>query len=176
MCGEKLHPFPLVMALIGSSPRVRGEILMGYLTFFLMGIIPACAGRSQQKQHGGCLGRDHPRVCGEKQATKRPCLRFAGSSPRVRGEGPRRMRGGLRPRIIPACAGRRQREACAPRPLQDHPRVCGEKGAKWRNRIAHQGSSPRVRGEVNIPRLAAWLKGIIPACAGRRLSEWNAMR
>ena len=31
-----------------------------------LGITPAYAGKRQQPLHVNCLGKDHPRVCGEK--------------------------------------------------------------------------------------------------------------
>ena len=56
------------------------------------------------------------------------------------------------------------------RPLgggRDHPRGCGEKNAPNIEKEASEGSSPRVRGEVDGSVLDGSGEGIIPAGAGR---------
>ena len=86
VCGEKPRIPARLFCGTGSSPRVRGEDLFGWVDGFSTGIIPACAGRSKISRFLSWLRQDHPRVCGEKY------LRFVdrfgneGSSPRVRGE------------------------------------------------------------------------------------------
>ena len=44
----------------------------------------------------------------------------------------------------------------------------GEKNEEMTDWIAHQGSPPRARGEVDVPLPDDWCPRITPACAGRR--------
>ena len=169
-CGEKYSNPYTRQPMAGSSPRVRGEELLGEACTHLLGIIPAGAGRSNINCFAFDAFWDHPRGCGEKGSRRRPEWPAWGSSPRVRGEG--RERRGPRPckGIIPAGAGR-SREAGSPgRPGGDHPRGCGEKDANVDARVLVKGSSPRVRGEGQHPARRAHALGIIPAGAGRRAS------
>ena len=89
-----------------------------------------------------------------------------GSSPRVRGT---RVQNGLdhgRRGIIPACAG--NTTAARPRTSQmwDHPRVCGEHQSFHVSPAYTEGSSPRVRGTLEVHVGRPTVTGIIPACAG----------
>ena len=71
-------------------------------------------------------------------------------------------------RITPACAGKRSVLIAFQPPVQDHPRVCGEKDALSDVMQAHRGSPPRVRGKVNDLTGDADALRITPACAGKR--------
>ena len=126
-CGEKWQGYQQVVKKRGSSPRVRGEVILVRYGAHVLGIIPAGAGRSTASPARNDVERDHPRGCGEKSSSNASVACVAGSSPRVRGEGhdpPRRHRPR---RIIPAGAGRRTLGSPRCRPSQDHPRGCGEK-------------------------------------------------
>ena len=86
VCGE--NPFSTSMAGrgMGSSPRVRGKLLVGEVCSGLRRLIPACAGKT--------WGR-------HRELPPRP-----GSSPRVRGKlGVGEAHGGV-DGLIPACAGK----------------------------------------------------------------------
>ena len=69
-----------------------------------------------------------------------------GSSPRVRGAVVEELACVADAGIIPACAG----SSAGPRHTEgrgwDHPRVCGEQGARRERVPSEPGSSPRVRG------------------------------
>ena len=115
----------------------------------------------------GRQGGDHPRGCGEKSYRPPAVETPLGSSPRVRGEArylrARRRSGG----IIPAGAGRSLAKINYTDRQRDHPRGCGE---KLRSRVDMKtvaGSSPRVRGEVQVCMMKVLPAGIIPAGAGR---------
>ena len=70
-------------------------------------------------------------------------------------------------RITPACAGKSQYFRNAAVPVEDHPRVCGEKSTVAAFLLFRLGSPPRVRGKVMpVPPLQA-RAGITPACAGK---------
>ena len=132
-------------------------------------ITPACAGRRPWKCTAPSLCRDHPRVCGEKDAINPPEEPAVGSPPRVRGEDRNETLRNLRDRITPACAGRSPAEQAAQTSAGDHPRVCGEKQNQLAEMRAVFGSPPRVRGEAHPRFPQALHRGITPACAGRRL-------
>ena len=71
--------------------------------------------------------------------------------------------------ITPAYAGKSRGIDAHKRPDWDHPRVCGEKGSRYREQIYSLGSPPRMRGKavenkVNEPQFR-----ITPAYAGKRV-------
>ena len=68
VCGEKLVQFVHFRCPKGSPPRVRGKVDAATLTLKARGITPACAGKRIWFLDNSILARDHPRVCGEKQA------------------------------------------------------------------------------------------------------------
>ena len=70
--------------------------------------------------------------------------------------------------ITPACAGKRVRQHRRAGGKRDHPRVCGEKGSRYREIIRSMGSPPRVRGKDAVLFYMADPVGITPACAGKR--------
>ena len=106
VCGENTPRPELIKAVKGSSPRVRGKLLVANGSIGRARLIPACAGktpRSRLLSHGMPA---HPRVCGENNM--RRCAKPAsmGSSPRVRGKRPGNYSDKLDQRLIPACAGK----------------------------------------------------------------------
>ena len=112
-------------------------------------------------------GRDHPRVCGEKEPLLYTYQDAGGSPPRMRGKGGE-LSGRVRPQgITPAYAGKRAR----PRPrwvkFKDHPRVCGEKPHFGQGRTVNLGSPPRMRGKGVNPGNHRVAMGITPAYAGK---------
>ena len=106
-------------------------------------------------------------MCGENSAVTDVHLSPNGSSPRVRGKlatlGPAASGDGL----IPACAGKTSRHSIQPAHAQAHPRVCGENSAVTDVHLSPNGSSPRVRGKLQVERLGDSRQGLIPACAGK---------
>ena len=68
--------------------------------------------------------------------------------------------------IIPACAGSRICNQPLIYQLRDNPRVCGEQVLTTLRYVATEGSSPRVRGAVEVCNGEVYTVGIIPACAG----------
>ena len=108
-------------------------------------------------------------MCGEHQSIGSCVTCEMGSSPHVRGA----LRGLIVYRhhcgIIPACAGstswRQQRHSQQP----DHPRMCGEHHITSIMVQRNWGSSPHVRGALNLANGIMGVLGIIPACAGSTL-------
>ena len=138
------------------------------------GIIPAGAGKREDGAGDEDVCGDHPRGCGEKFFSASVVVVQKGSSPRVRGKGEQHAGQHLRPRIIPAGAGKRPRAPRCHSARRDHPRGCGEKTVKTRRNIAGEGSSPRVRGKALRLGLGGGRSGIIPAGAGKSDSGWSS--
>ena len=133
------------------------------------GITPACAGKSLRPFSQRVPTADHPRVCGEKAMITFLPSPDPGSPPRVRGKAARLTSHDLYPRITPACAGKRMKDAEGSDCGADHPRVCGEKPGSSRPTHRIAGSPPRVRGKGQRAHRQEPDAGITPACAGKRL-------
>ena len=87
VCGEQKLCYTVICCFKGSSPRVRGTVLLDALILGRGGIIPACAGNSTYKVAKNSRDWDHPRVCGEQSVGRSKKPSRVGSSPRVRGTG-----------------------------------------------------------------------------------------
>ena len=148
---------------------MRGKAPHPFMPIEVIGITPACAGKSVMQSSALVSTGDHPRVCGEKSLLRAVATHRAGSPPRVRGKaaGSSRRRG--RPGITPACAGKSCVSSAMRWMIRDHPRVCGEKSAMLSCRFAPQGSPPRVRGKGHCFLHLDFQKGITPARAGKSL-------
>ena len=115
----------------------------------------------------GCLPfAVYPRVCGGTASSIGVLASCQGLSPRVRGNRHRRQRNDLQRRSIPACAGEPYPAYGRPQPVQVYPRVCGGTHQVNGRGGAHQGLSPRVRGNRYNHQVPCARKGSIPACAG----------
>ena len=86
-------------------------------------------------------------------------------------------------RITPAYAGKSHFFHINIIPLEDHPRLCGEKLSGAAGVAFSSGSPPPMRGKVLLPRRAGLVIGITPAYAGKRenntrgyTSEWDHPR
>ena len=137
--------------------------------------IPACAGNSRSTSLRMSRTSVHPRVCGEQLAERlpRPCHR--GSSPRVRGTAVVIGEPAALKRFIPACAGNRSGPRRGRGHQAVHPRVCGEQILGTLGIGGVTGSSPRVRGTVDMALGIPASPRFIPACAGNRLSQLGSV-
>ena len=146
VCGEQAIYVCRWVRDEGSPPRVRGTVWAAYPRKQAKGITPACAGNSDTLPISPIVPRDHPRVCGEQQNQITLVDIFRGSPPRVRGTVPIGMQVVYIFRITPACAGNSSLPSSNRKPMQDHPRVCGEQPMAGTRGRQKQGSPPRVRG------------------------------
>ena len=152
---------------IGSSPRVRGKLRPPCGSGLAVGLIPACAGKTQLRGSRWAVHWAHPRVCGENVGRSLKKKATRGSSPRMRGKlrlvldvgGPRRL--------IPAYAGKTVLDCDVGREIRAHPRVCGENNSGMVWTFSSSGSSPRMRGKLDRCRPARFRDGLIPAYAGK---------
>ena len=134
-------------------------------------ITPAYAGKSKVSWFFFLRSKDHPRVCGEKSMAVFWAAVVLGSPPRMRGKGEGFQLDIVEIGITPAYAGKRGKRKAMGRPLEDHPRVCGEKSPNGRKRPCVRGSPPRMRGKEEMERGAGKYWGITPAYAGKRATE-----
>ena len=168
MCGEKIQRKTKWNRQIGSPPHVRGKERNAVVTFKSFRITPACAGKSPTGVVWRLSRRDHPRMCGEKNAQLGENLAQTGSPPHVRGKVLLPLLQENADGITPACAGKRHSPCMRGTYPQDHPRMCGEKGMQASALQMRMGSPPHVRGKAGTrisPRLRI---RITPACAGKR--------
>ena len=175
VCGEKSGLMRSNATGTGSPPRVRGKDVSGADATPWIRITPACAGKSFTSMKCFRAIQDHPRVCGEKTEIAYVVFLSEGSPPRVRGKAYRIKPHCVNARITPACAGKSKGCCGVGIPLEDHPRVCGEKQAEQDLIATRQGSPPRVRGKVPFPVLHGFGAGITPACAGKRLKRSHSI-
>ena len=167
VCGENPHASRDCRRIPGSSPRVRGKPDTKYPDSSHTGLIPACAGKTIQTQHTLCCDRAHPRVCGENLDGIKGIGWDGGSSPRVRGKPASQASSTASGGLIPACAGKTERVRRRASNTRAHPRVCGENCRLDPPSLKDSGSSPRVRGKLEVIRLKIIPRGLIPACAGK---------
>ena len=126
-CGEHIACRMAVLAIGGSSPRLRGTYTAFRGETTDRGIIPALAGNIRWRR-------------------SRRSRRRVGSSPRLRGTCDRMTASALSMGIIPALAGNISSTRSCPDWCGDHPRACGEHIFRFRHHCRTQGSSPRLRG------------------------------
>ena len=67
MRGEKKEAYKQTGTIWGSPPHARGKVDIDIFQMNLLGITPACAGKSATKTLQTGYDKDHPRMRGEKQ-------------------------------------------------------------------------------------------------------------
>ena len=171
VCGEKRSRRHHLVAEQGSPPRMRGKVLFRSFIVQPFGITPAYAGKRSAASRPAAAARDHPRVCGEKQALLCTWMFLQGSPPRMRGKESHARRKRQAHGITPACAGKSQYPVLRNLLPWDHPRMCGEKLSCLLLQWCFLGSPPRMRGKVfcSVRRNAA--VRITPTYAGKRLKR-----
>ena len=150
---------------------MRGKPCPRLLVRVVMGLIPACAGKTSIIHAMTPGASAHPRVCGENFKRLFLHLKKRGSSPRVRGKPGHEADTVQHVGLIPACAGKTRQGSLYAASLGAHPRVCGENSKTGDPRSSELGSSPRVRGKPFGWAFPGWQKGLIPACAGKTAAE-----
>ena len=90
----------------GSSPLTRGKLVEGARLFDVVGLIPAHAGKTPLVSHRAISRPAHPRSRGENPIRSRTLAAASGSSQLTRGKPGAGLELDLRPRLIPAHAGK----------------------------------------------------------------------
>ena len=127
LCGEKNTPRTTAVGIAGSPPPMRGKAVQSDHLVFRYRITPAYAGKRTQKKQKNFLGKDHPRLCGEKFPSPSPPTYAEGSPPPMRGKADHLQRNNANLRITPAYAGKSHSFSKFALFQRDHPRLCGEK-------------------------------------------------
>ena len=136
----------MVFYRYGSSPRLRGTLLMPNLIQLRQRFIPASAGNTSLELPDCWPVPVHPRVCGEHSIT------VARDRPN--------------PWFIPASAGNTIDNSLSVIFLKVHPRVCGEHKRDKFKIGRGIGSSPRLRGTRGQLESQGPALRFIPASAG----------
>ena len=146
--GDKLLTVPVLLTVLGSSPRVWGQGLHLSFSQNMRRIIPTRMGTSNKTRVLNANNRDHPHAYGDKGFCLR-MLRFsAGSSPRVWGQVTATRLCKPTVRIIPTRMGTRV--------------------LRIMTLMRGQGSSPRVWGQDDDYFNIAKQRRIIPTRMGTR--------
>ena len=124
--GENLISSRRPAQLSGSSPLTRGKRDRPRRAQALRRLIPAHAGKTRQSSRNARQRAAHPRSRGENLGCLRVRQGHLGSSPLTRGKPDQRTYAPLRPRLIPAHAGKTRRPGPQPRRPRAHPRSRGE--------------------------------------------------
>ena len=140
------HSLDTLGQTAGLSPRVRGNPLRGGAGDAAAGSIPACAGEPARSGRPGWHPTVYPRVCGGTFKGFIEPAHKRGLSPRVRGNPGEAPPSALCGGSIPACAGEPLGAPLFTSTPRVYPRVCGGTAEIAGRQIAHQGLSPRVRG------------------------------
>ena len=107
MCGEKQNRSWRSPRPMGSPPHVRGKDVADFSQELVIGITPACAGKSHPVFRALFCAEDHPRMCGEKFWRHFKGGIYQGSPPHVRGKVAGVLAQLVFIGITPACAGKR---------------------------------------------------------------------
>ena len=125
-CGENKDTGRKRFKQSGSPPRMRGKHELTEFRHSLSRITPAHAGKTFDLTITPCTISDHPRACGENQASFSHLRLKRGSPPRMRGKPADDFIRLGQFRITPAHAGKTLDAARSLRISTDHPRACGE--------------------------------------------------
>ena len=147
VCGENNLTDGAVAAINGTSPRMRGKLGIGAIRINVPRNIPAYAGKTFLPAAERISWTEHPRVCGENNATRAARYSPIGTSPRMRGKPALGQASAALGGNIPAYAGKTLGSPAGMRPRPEHPRVCGENILTEIHWDSGSGTSPRMRGK-----------------------------
>ena len=85
-CGDKFDFYKISACVIGSSPRVWGQVGMTEKIYNFVRIIPTRVGTRDSPADMCCNFEDHPHACGDKFHVNTLAMKPLGSSPRVWGQ------------------------------------------------------------------------------------------
>ena len=104
-CGDKIAYILHAWSVMGSSPRVWGQVIPFSSVIPHVRIIPTRVGTSNTGYSFGKHLQDHPHACGDKVLGIPSCVSASGSSPRVWGQVYLIMSDFVLLRIIPTRVG-----------------------------------------------------------------------
>ena len=136
--------------MLGSSPRVWGQVSDKPPSVCTKRIIPTRVGTRGDRENGSTRYEDHPHACGDKGSGLHRRNGCPGSSPRVWGQVALAEWKNGELGIIPTRVGTSLQSASYRASSWDHPHACGDKETNYGERLAIGGSSPRVWGQVSV--------------------------
>ena len=151
----------------GSSPLTRGKHHRPLARRAPGGLIPAHAGKTATACTSATTCGAHPRSRGENRLGGADLLRVVGSSPLTRGKRLVGLRRQHAPRLIPAHAGKTNRDSLPACTSGAHPRSRGENKVEGLVGVADLGSSPLTRGKRDLRVSGLCGLRLIPAHAGK---------
>ena len=157
-CGANRSGTSFAPVRIGSSPRMRGKRAHSVWAY------------------RWSSNSDHPRACGANSIWPVSSTRPDGSSPRMRGKLFRCLSSLRSRRIIPAHAGQTTSNCAIWKTPADHPRACGANFLSLIFCCCTCGSSPRMRGKLEVDHVTAGVARIIPAHAGQTRQSRRSSR
>ena len=128
---------------------MRGKVDLSAQVLIRKRITPAYAGKRHFLRNIRRHNWDHPRLCGEKRKLYASGYSYTGSPPPMRGKVFGCPALTHKSRITPAYAGKSKCKSQSFAPVQDHPRLCGEKLTNRRILCIIVGSPPPMRGKVS---------------------------
>ncbi len=165
-CGDKFSDCQHSNTAPGSSPRVWGQGVGGYMRVVNYRIIPTRVGTSYVCKQNEGTQQDHPHACGDKYTFGIAAIPSMGSSPRVWGQAGITFPLSSLQRIIPTRVGTRNLYFAPFCRIRDHPHACGDK-LRIKSRLRQiVGSSPRVWGQAPSSWVVCSIYGIIPTRVG----------
>ena len=135
-----------VRSITGSSPRMWGTRPLVAPRPHRRRFIPTHVGNTRRHRRSGSATTVHPHACGEHRGMRKLMEKPCGSSPRMWGTPPGKIKGPVEGRFIPTHVGNTLTFRMANSLCSVHPHACGEhpsNPASGRNWI---GSSPRMWG------------------------------
>ena len=152
----------------GSPPPMRGKAPRRTVLPHAVRITPAYAGKSITSDLSTVHGKDHPRLCGEKEELQNAKETKEGSPPPMRGKVVSPFGKWYSSGIPPAYAGKRRTPSITAFWNEDPPRLCGEKFCNNQFGSPIQGSPPPMRGKGLADETREYRTRITPAYAGKR--------
>ena len=169
MRGERALKLGSSQPHIGSSPHARGTLGDSDRSHGCYRFIPACAGNACSVNVSLSKATVHPRMRGERYATKGLTTAWSGSSPHARGTLWFTSEWVARPRFIPACAGNASTHSKVTTSSPVHPRMRGERSQLGADGAQTHGSSPHARGTRQYIPPSVHPRSVHPRMRGERV-------
>ena len=167
-CGGTFGLAAQQRAVLGLSPRLRGNVPASVERPCPSGSIPALARERMRRQHSAVVSAVYPRACGGTGISCEYYHAGRGLSPRLRGNGSRCSGISCWPGSIPALARERNPRQTACSMSRVYPRACGGTNVPSGFCSGVLGLSPRLRGNGRCVPCRRWPARSIPALAGER--------
>ena len=165
--GENVVGLGRVGECPGSSPLTRGKPTEEDPHPYVLGLIPAHAGKTCRGQKTQSQRWAHPRSRGENEMVNMRGVPFGGSSPLTRGKPERKTKNECARGLIPAHAGKTLDCEGVGLVSGAHPRSRGENARAGARGHACEGSSPLTRGKRFGEDHVAGVEGSSPLTRGK---------